>query len=107
MSTEGGEKSSSMLKSVANEVIQNTTVVKTDKFYNNKRHRYTIYVCLEYNGDVKELVEQTVKKIRQRVPQDARKRIEENMEKFEFEIEQELNKDKSNNNDSNNESDED
>lgn len=105
--TEGGEKSSSMLKSVANEVIQNTTVVKTDKFYNNKRHRYTIYVCLEYNGDVKELVEQTVKKIRQRVPQDARKRIEENMEKFEFEIEQELNKDKSNNNDSNNESDED
>jgi hypothetical protein len=63
-----------------------------DKFYNKKKRRYTIYVCLEYNGEVKDMVEKTVKKIRSRIPEQDRKRIDENLEKFEFEIEQELNK---------------
>lgn len=89
---EAGEKQSTLLKSIANEVIQNTVEVKMDKFYNKKKRRYTIYVCLEYNGEVKDMVEKTVKKIRSRIPEQDRKRIDENLEKFEFEIEQELNK---------------
>ena len=73
-------------------MIQNTVQVKKNKFYNKKRRRYTIYVCLEYNGEVKDMVEQTVKKVRERIPLEDRKRLDENLEKFEFEIEQELNK---------------
>ena len=89
--TEAGEKQSTLLKSIANEVIQNTVEVKMDKYYNKKKRRYTIYVCLEYDGDVKDMVENTVKKIRSRIPEKDRKRIDEHLEKFEFEIEQELN----------------
>lgn len=90
--SEAGEKQSTLLKSIANEVIQNTVEVKMDKYYNKKKRRYTIYVCLEYDGEVKEMIEQTVKKIRSRIPEKDRQRIDENLEKFEFEIEQELNK---------------
>ena len=100
--TEGGEKSNSILRSIANEVVQNSPIVKTEKFYNNKRRRYTVYVCVEYDGEVKEMVEKTVKKIRQRIPMKDRQRIDENMEKFEFEIEKELNKQQSANNETNN-----
>lgn len=90
--TEAGEKQSTLLKSIANEVIQNTVEVKMDKYYNKKKRRYTIYVCMEYDGEVKDMVENTVKKIRSRIPEKDRKRIDEHLEKFEFEIEQELNK---------------
>ena len=89
---EGGERQSTLLKSIANEVIQNTVEVKMDKYYNKKKRRYTIYVCLEYNGEVKEMVDTTVKKLRSRIPERDRQRIDEHLEKFEFEIEQELNK---------------
>lgn len=90
--TEAGEKQSTLLKSITNEVIQNTVEVKMDKYYNKKKRRYTIYVCMEYDGEVKDMVENTVKKIRSRIPEKDRKRIDEHLEKFEFEIEQELNK---------------
>jgi len=90
--TEAAERQNTLLKSITNEVIQNTVQVKKNKFYNKKRRRYTIYVCLEYNGEVKDMVEQTVKKVRERIPLEDRKRLDENLEKFEFEIEQELNK---------------
>ena len=104
--TEGGEKSNSIIKSVANEVIQNAPVVKKDKFYNKKRRRYTVYVCLEYDGEVKDMVEKVVKKMFQRIPKEDRQRIDENMEMFEFEIEKDLNKTKAEN-DEKNENDDD
>ena len=95
---EGGGKTGELIKSVANEVIQNAPVVKKEHYYNRKRRRHTVYVCLEYDGEVKEMVEQVVKKIAKRVPKEDRQRIEENLDKFEFEIVKDLEKPNGDNN---------
>lgn len=90
--TEGGEKQGTLSKSIANEVIKNTVEVKKNTFYNKKTRRYTVYVCLEYNGEAQDMAKEAVKQVRQRIPVKDRKRIEENLEKFEFEVEKELEK---------------
>jgi hypothetical protein len=103
---EGGEKNNSKVESFASEVIKNCPVVKKNKFYNKKKRRYTVYVCLEYDGEVKDMIDKVVKKIRQDIPMEDRKRIDENLEKFELEIEKSMNKPESNNDEDNNDDDE-
>ena len=90
--TEGGEKQGTLSKSIANEVIKNTVEVKKNTFYNKRTRRYTVYVCLEYSGEVKDMAHEVVQTVRQRIPQKDRKRIEENLEKYEFEVEKEIEK---------------
>jgi hypothetical protein len=90
--TEGGEKQGTLSKSIANEVIKNTVEVKRNTFYNKRTRRYTVYVCLEYSGEVKDMAHEVVQTVRQRIPQKDRKRIEENLEKYEFEVEKEIEK---------------
>lgn len=87
---DAGGRFSTIAKSVSKEVIQNTVEVKKDTYYNKRTRRYTVYVCMEFNGEVGEMVQQTVNKMRQRVSPQDRKRIDENMKEFERKIEQEL-----------------
>ena len=91
--TEGGQKQHTLAQTVAEQVIANTNVVKTQTF-RAKNNRYTVFVCLEYNGEVAELAADIAQQVKQRVSEKSRKRIESDLSKFEEEVKFELFKNK-------------
>lgn len=90
--TDGGQKQNALLKSISQNIVANTHVVKKNKYYNNKNKIYTIFVCLEYGGEVSDLAEKTTKQIMQRVTDDDRMKIQKELDSFEQEIENNLQK---------------
>lgn len=91
MSAEDAERRAKAFRqSITQEVINNTVEVKKNVFYNKRTRKYTVYVCLEYNGEVSEMINQVVKKVRTKVSDKDRKRIDANLDAFEQEIEAKL-----------------
>ena len=88
---DGAEKTNTMIKSVAKQVIEGAPVVKTNKYFDKKTRRYTIFVCLEYNGDVAKLAKEVAKQVSQKISDEQRLKMDFELEKFEKEIEKELN----------------
>lgn len=88
--SDGAEKTNTMVKSVSKQVIENTQVVKTNKFYNKKTRKYTVFVCLEYNGDIAKLSKEIANKVSQKISDEQRMKIDFELENFEKEIEKEL-----------------
>ena len=88
--SDGAEKTNTMIKSVSKQVIENTQVVKTKKFYNKKTRKYTVFVCLEYNGDIAKLSKEIANKVSQKISDEQRMKIDFELENFEKEIEKEL-----------------
>lgn len=88
--SDGAEKTNTMIKSVSKQVIENTQVVKTNKFYNKKTRKYTVFVCLEYNGDIVKLSKEIANKVSQKISDEQRMKIDFELENFEKEIEKEL-----------------
>lgn len=88
--SDGAEKTNTMVKSVSKQVIENTQVVKTNKFYNKKTRKYTVFVCLEYNGDIAKLSKEVANKVSQKISDEQRMKIDFELENFEKEIEKEL-----------------
>lgn len=88
--SDGAEKTNTMIKSVSKLVIENTQVVKTNKFYNKKTRKYTVFVCLEYNGDIAKLSKEIANKVSQKISDEQRMKIDFELENFEKEIEKEL-----------------
>lgn len=88
--SDGAEKTNTMIKSISKQVIENTQVVKTNKFYNKKTRKYTVFVCLEYNGDIAKLSKEIANKVSQKISDEQRMKIDFELENFEKEIEKEL-----------------
>ena len=88
--SDGAEKTNTMIKSVSKQEIENTQVVKTNKFYNKKTRKYTVFVCLEYNGDIAKLSKEIANKVSQKISDEQRMKIDFELENFEKEIEKEL-----------------
>lgn len=88
--SDGAEKTNTMIKSVSKQVIENTQVVKTNKFYNKKTRKYTVFVCLEYNGDIAKLSKEIANKVSQKISDEQRMKIDFELENFEKEIEKKL-----------------
>lgn len=93
MGTDGNQKQATMVQSVAQQVIAKTNVVKTQTF-RAKNNRYTVFVCLEYDGKVEELAANIAQQVKQRVSDKDRSRIESDLQKFEEEVKFELFKNK-------------
>lgn len=88
--SDGAEKTNTMIKSVSKQVIENTQVVKTNKFFNKKTRKYTVFVCLEYNGDIAKLSKEVANKVSQKISDEQRMKIDFELENFEKELEKEL-----------------
>ena len=88
--SDGAEKTNTMIKSVSKQVIENTQVVKTNTFFNKKTRKYTVFVCLEYNGDIAKLSKEVANKVSQKISDEQRMKIDFELENFEKEIEKEL-----------------
>lgn len=58
--------------------------------YNKKTRKYTVFVCLEYNGDIAKLSKEIANKVSQKISDEQRMKIDFELENFEKEIEKEL-----------------
>lgn len=87
---EGGSKTRSITKTISQNVLKGTPIVKEDKFYNKKNRRFTVFVCVEYQGTESGLAEEAVKQLKNRMSDKDRSRIENELGKWQEEIEKEL-----------------
>jgi len=79
-------------KTIAQQVVKNTNVVKYTKYYNSANKQYTVYVCLEYGGGESGLVDQIESKVEERISPENRKKIEDRHDKIRERILSSLNK---------------
>lgn len=87
--TDGGLQQNTLVKSISSNIVANTNVVKMNKFYGKDR-KFTVFVCLEYNGSIAEIAKKAAQQIQQRIPDEDRKKIQDENSKFEQEIEKGL-----------------
>ncbi len=96
--TDGGSKQRAMVDIVSQNIIRNTHVVKKNKYYNSKNKIYTIFICLEYMGEVSDIAKNTTEQIIQQVSDKDRSKIQKEIDAFKKEIELKLQTNKDNNN---------
>lgn len=89
--TDGGQQQNTLAESISSNIIANTNVVKQNKFYGKDR-KYTIFVCLEYNGSVADIAKTAAQQVKQRISDVDREKIQKENVKFEQEIEKKLQK---------------
>lgn len=89
--TDEGSKGDLEVQQIAQEVIANTVVIKTNQYMQPNR-QYHVFVCVEYQGGASEMAEQITKKLEQMVPDEERIKMEYQFQKFHEEIQKELEK---------------
>lgn len=87
--TDGGQQQNTLAKSISSNIISGANVINTDKYYGKDR-KYTIFVCLEYNGSVADIAKKAAEQVKQRISDSDRAKIQKENEKYEQEIEKEL-----------------
>ena len=87
--TDGGLQANTLTKSISSNIVANANVVKTNK-YDGKDRKYTIFVCIEYNGSVAEIAQKAAQQVKQRISDKDREKIQAEHDKFQKEIEQNL-----------------
>lgn len=87
--TDGGQQTNTLSKSISENIISSAIVINTDKYYGKDR-KYTIFVCVEYNGSVAEIAKKAADQVKQRISDTDRSKIQKENEKFQKEIEKDL-----------------
>lgn len=87
--TDGGQQQNTLVESVSSNIIANTNVVKQNKYFGKDR-KYTIFVCLEYNGSIGEIAQKAAQQIKQRISDSDREKIQKENDKFEQEVKKSL-----------------
>lgn len=66
---------------ISQQVIRDMHVIKTSRYY-GKNNQYTVYVCVEYGGDKDTLVKQIEQKVKDRISDEDRAKIESRHDEF-------------------------
>ena len=87
--TDGGQQQNTLVESISSNIIANTAVVKQNKYFGKDR-KYTVFVCLEYNGSIGEIAQKASQQIKQRISDSDREKIQKENDKFEEEVKKSL-----------------
>lgn len=93
--TDGGLQQNSLVKSISSNIISGTNIINVDKYYGKDR-KYTVFVCLEYNGSVAEIAKKVTEQIKQMVSDQDRQKIQFQNDKYEKEVKNDLESSKRN-----------
>ena len=85
--------SNDMVVSIAEGLVKNMVILKTNR-YMRADGSYHIYVCLEYNGSREVLANDITNRVKQRVSDDERLKMQYDFNKFRERVEAELAKQK-------------
>lgn len=66
---------------ISQQVIRDMHVIKTSRYY-GKNNQYTVYVCVEYGGDKDAPVKQIEQKVKDRISDEDRAKIESRHDEF-------------------------
>lgn len=83
--TDGGEQQNYLAKAISSNIITNTSVINTDKFYGKDR-KYTVFVCLEYNGTIEDMAKKSAEIVKQLVSDEDRAKIDQENDRFQKEF---------------------
>ena len=87
--TDGGRQVNALAESISQNIISGANVINTDKYYGKDR-KYTIFVCLEYNGSIADIAQKATEQVKQRISDRDREKIQQENERFQQEIEKDL-----------------
>ena len=85
-SSEGGNLASF----VAKQTVRNTTIIKTER-YVKSNNQYLVYVCVEYSGDLSELIRETEENLKEKISEADRQKLEARHEQFRKRMETKMN----------------
>ena len=64
------------LTSISQEIIKNTSTIKTIRYYNSEAQQWTIFKCLEFLGTKDAMVEQIIETLKDNISKEDRAAIE-------------------------------
>lgn len=79
--TDQSGESNDLAASISQQVVRNAHVIKTSRYY-NKNNQFTVFVCLEYGGDENALIDQIEQKVKDRISDEDRAKIESRHDEF-------------------------
>ncbi len=86
LAVDGAYQTNNMVRSISRNAVSGAVRAKKVKSYNANTRQWKVYVCMEYVGDLKELVKNTVKDVKNRISDEDRLKIEYDLKKFEDEV---------------------
>lgn len=86
-----GANSNEMTLQVAEETIKNTVIIKTSQYLQTDGS-YQVFVCLEYKDGIAKMADDIADKVKQRIPDDERIKMQYEFQKFRERVEEELKK---------------
>lgn len=87
--TDEGYKGNETTLQIAEEVVENAVVIKTNQYVQPNR-QYHVFVCIEYQGSPTQMAEKITKEVEQLVPDEDRIKMEYQFQKFQEKINEEL-----------------
>lgn len=84
-----GAKGNDFAETIAQEVVQNTAIIKTSQ-YQNIDGSYQVFVCIEYNGDISTLSSEITNKVQQRISDEERMKMNFEFDQYKKSIEEKL-----------------
>lgn len=75
------QESGTLTSFVAKQAVQNTTIIKTERYFKSNR-QYLVYVCVEYSGDLSDLIKEVEDNLKEKISETDRKRLEERHDTF-------------------------
>lgn len=86
-----GSKSNEDIMSIAEETIKNTAIIRTSQ-YMMQDGSYQVFVCLEYKEGISKMADEITNRVKQRVSDDDRMKMEFEFSKFRERMQEELKK---------------
>ena len=89
--TDGGEQRNSLVTSIAQNMIENTVVIKSKRYMLPNR-TYNVYVTVEFQGGVSAMSKAVMDNVKSKISDEDKLKIQYELKKFEDEVNAELNK---------------
>ncbi len=81
----------SAVKAISHQILRNTHTIKTSRYFKSN-NQFTVFVCMEYGGDKKELVNQIEQTVKDMISPEDRAKLEQRHDQFEQSLSEDLKK---------------
>jgi hypothetical protein len=87
--TDAGGDANTFARSISSNIISNCSIVKMNKFF-SKNRQYTVFLCLEYLGEIADIAKEAANQVKQRISDSDRAKLGDSLDDFENDIQNNL-----------------
>lgn len=84
------EEGGTLVNTVAKQTVKNTTIIKTERYYKTNK-QYLVYVCIEFSGDLSELLKEVEDNLKEKITEADRQKLEARHDEFRKRMETKMN----------------